>query len=176
MNKIKKQRLAKEKLLAQKQLKELLWYNPYTGLFFWNAHKEGGAKAGDVAGWIDSHGYRHIHVNGKTYYAHRLAWLYIKGVWPKDRIDHKNRVKHDNRFDNLREATQSQNAANSTKQKNNTSGYKGVSFRKDTPKYVAQIESNGKHKNLGSFDCPKEAYAAYCQAAKELHGDFASPE
>lgn len=171
MNRQKEQQLTKEKKLSQKRLKELLWYNPYTGLFFRQTHK-GGAKAGDIAGWIDGNGYRVIRVNGEVYLAHRLAWLYMKGRWPKKQIDHKNGNPSDNRWDNLREATGSENQWNRKINKNNSTGYKGVCFHKASQNFRARIQHNGKNKSLGYYDTPEEAYTVYCEAAKELQGKF----
>lgn len=87
--------------------------------------------------------------------------------------DHVNRDPLLNTRSNLRLATHSQNAMNKGKQRDNTSGYKGVTLRKDIHKWKAQIVSGGKHKCLGYFDTPEEAYVAYCEAAIELHGEFA---
>jgi len=49
---------------------------------------------------------------GKRYYAHRLAWLYVYGVWPDGDTDHINRNKHDNRIANLRSCSRSENMLN----------------------------------------------------------------
>jgi hypothetical protein len=62
------------------------------------------------------------------YLGHRLAWLYMVGVWPDDEIDHWNRDPSDNRFTNLRDATHAKNGFNSGKRSNNSSGRKGVSL------------------------------------------------
>ena len=72
----------------------------------------------------------------------------------------------------MREATRSENEWNKTKQINNTSGFKGVYLNKAAQKWHTKISINNKQKHLGYFDSPEEAYAAYCKAAKELHGEF----
>jgi len=131
-------------------------------------------KVGDVAGHKLSEGYLQISANSKIYFAHRLAWLYITGEWPKDSIDHINEIKHDNRFFNLREATRSQNMMNRGALKNNTSGLKGVSLKKSSGKWRARVGIRGKSKHLGYFNNPEDAYKAYCEAAKKLHGEFAN--
>lgn len=89
-------------------------------------------------------------------------------------VDHINGNGLDNRRSNLRLATPSQNSRNSKKPITNTSGYKGVTFCKNTGKWVGQIKENNKNHYLGSYDTPEEAYKAYCIAARELHGDFAN--
>jgi len=112
-----------------------------------------------------------IGIDGHTYYAHRLAWLYVHGRWPKDKIDHHNTDKLTNRFSNLREASNSQNQMNQRLSAANTSGYKGV-YRKGD-KYIAQLKKDGKHHYLGIHETPEAASAAYALAAKELFGEFA---
>jgi len=87
-------------------------------------------------------------------------------------IDHINHNTLDNRKDNLRLCTIAENSQNSRTPKNNTSGYKGVSWHKPTNKYRSKITVNKKIHYLGSFDCPKEAHKAYCTAAKKYHGEF----
>lgn len=162
----------REKVVAQGLtpciLKAALDYDPSTGIFKW---KEGRHFAGRVAGCVGSGGYRKIAVGGKQYTAHRLAWLYMTGVWPDDMIDHINRVPDDNRFSNLRECDLSQNLANSERKKSNASGYRGVS--KAGRKFLARIHIRGRHRNLGMFDTAEEAYEAYLLALHSEHGEFA---
>jgi len=94
---------------------------------------------------------------------------------PKDKVvDHINGNTLDNRKCNLRICTQAENSKNKRINKNNTSGYKGVFYYKRYNKWTSIIMVNGKKKGLGYFDTPEEAYAAYCKAAKELHGEFAN--
>jgi len=104
--------------------------------------------------------------------AHRLAWLYVTGSFPKHQIDHINMVKSDNSFLNLREATRSENGANRKKYSNNTSGYKGVSRNTPNGRWKARIRKNGAGIHLGLFDTAKEAHIAYCSAAKNIHGEY----
>jgi len=78
------------KMIIQARLKEILHYSPETGLFIWLVSLSNRIKAGDDAGFInDISLYRTITVSGKMYQAHRLAWLYVYGVWP-EYIDHIN--------------------------------------------------------------------------------------
>ena len=120
-----------ENILTQERLKEVLNYDPETGVFVWVVKPSKSIKIGNVAGSDHTTGYRHIAINRKIIKSHRLAWLYMTGAFPPDQIDHINRIRNDNRFVNLRAVTRSENQHNSGKRKNNTAGYKGVSYRKD---------------------------------------------
>lgn len=160
------------KELTQERLKEVLHYDPETGLFTWlvtNSHRN---VAGNVAGCHAS-GKIYIGIDGRMYRAHRLVWLYVYGHFPAGNIDHKNRDWRDNRLENLRLASQEENMRNRGCQYNNTTGYKGVSFCKRDAKYQSKIQHQGKHYNLGRYDCPREAAHAYNVAAVQLHGEFA---
>ncbi len=86
-------------------------------------------------------------------------------------VDHENLNRADNRGDNLREATRSQNNANTTVRKHNKLGVKGVSVK--CGKYVAHIKINGKKNHLGTHDTIEAAAAAYSKAANDNHGEFA---
>lgn len=94
----------------------------------------------------------------------------------KTHIDHINGDKLDNRKENLRVCSASDNAKNRGKQRNNSSGYKGVIFDKARSKWRAEICFNGNRKYLGRFDSVEEAAIAYQDAAKMYHGDFAKVE
>jgi hypothetical protein len=96
----------------------------------------------------------------------------MTGSWPKEQIDHINGDPLDNRWSNLREATQSQNNWNTRLSRNNTSGYKGVSWHKGERKWDATIMAYGKSHFLGRFKTKEEARDAYIDASKKLHGEF----
>lgn len=159
-------------MVTWERLKEVIHYDPDAGTFSWKINT-GFVKPGDIAGSKGRDGYLHIRVDRRSYCAHRLAWLYETGEWPRDQIDHLNGQRLDNRFSNLREATQTENTRNVRRHRDNASGFKGVSFYKPYRKWVANICFGGKRKNLGYFQTPEDAYAAYCNAAEEHHGQFA---
>ena len=115
-------------MLTQAILKEKLHYSIITGEFYWLKPKQG-VKTDNVAGALNLSGHRKIMVNGKLYYAHRLAWFYCTGEFPKHEIDHKNGITDANQWLNLREATRSQNQHNTSLRSDNTSGYKGVTWK-----------------------------------------------
>jgi hypothetical protein len=153
--------------VTAKTVRDLLIYDASTGVFTWRVTTNARAKAGTVAGCVRNH-YRSIGVDGERHYAHRLAWLWVHGEWPTDQIDHINRIKTDNRIANLRQVTPAENMQNSLKHSNNTSGFKGVSFSKQTGNWVASIR-DGKKRGLGHFDTPEKAAQAYASAAAALH-------
>ena len=92
------------------------------------------------------------------------------------RTDHHNVNKLDNRRHNLRVATVSQNAQNSSRHKDNRSGFKGVCWEERRRKWKAQIAVQNKDKFLGRFTTAELAHAAYCAAAEQLHGEYARTE
>jgi hypothetical protein len=90
------------------ELQELLEYDRVTGKFKWIKARTG-VTVGSEAGTVRKDGYRQITVNRVIYFAHRLAWLYTYGVWPKDQLDHINADRDDNRIENLQECTHKEN-------------------------------------------------------------------
>lgn len=102
--------MAQKDFTIHKRLKELLHYDPDTGLFTWLTDR-GRAKQGDAAG-NHVNGYLRVRIHRKDYLLHRLAWLYVHGAFPTHQIDHINGVKDDNRIDNLRDVNQSENVKN----------------------------------------------------------------
>jgi hypothetical protein len=156
-------------------LRSRLDYDPETGVFTWR-ESQGKPRhwntryAGKPAGAKHRSGAVHICVDGKLYQAHRLAWLYVYGRWPAEQVDHINRNPSDNRLCNLREASCSENLCNRVA----VSGLKGASYNSRLRKFVAQIKKNRQARYLGLFDTAEAAHEAYCDAAHELHGDFAN--
>lgn len=157
--------------LTAEQLREILHYDPDTGVFTRRVSTARNVKAGDVAGYSNGDGYRYISVQNRLYKAHRLAWLYHYGNWPKDQIDHINRNRSDNRISNLRDVTNKQNHQNRSKSSNNTSGHPGVSWHKQKSKWVARITHNQKLIHLGYFSILEDAVAARKAAEKLYWGD-----
>jgi hypothetical protein len=147
-------------MINQKRLKDLLEYNPETGIFIWKVRTSKRVKIGDVAGCENSRGYVYIKVDNKNYRSHRLAWLYMTGEFPPDCIDHINGITNDNRWINLRSVTHSENMKNQKKLKNNISGHQGVSWDKPTEKWVARHTINNKLIHLGYFTNIEDAVAA----------------
>jgi len=167
----------KKSKLTQERLHELLRYDPHTGEFHWLQRPSYVVQPGDVAGSLNkTNGYWLIHIDGRNYKAHQLAWLYKTGEWCRPMIDHADCDRTNNRWKNLRRATSSANAANRGRPRTNVSGFKGVHQRRDTGKWRAQIWKDGRAIYLGQFSTPQEAHAAYVAKARELFGEFARSE
>lgn len=157
-------------MLTQERLKELLHYDPDTGIFTNLTQRSSSCLIGTVAGSEYSNGYIYIQLGRKRYRAHRFAWLYVYGEFPEKLLDHINEIKDDNRIINLRLATHQQNKQNiSSPNITNTSGFIGVSWRKDHKKWAARIMVNGRQKHLGYFNTAEQASEAYVTAKRELH-------
>jgi hypothetical protein len=117
-------------------------------------------------------GYIQVHIGGRNYRVHQIAWLIHHKQWPLLDIDHINGIKSDNRICNLRIGSHALNCQNIVNpKKNNKSGYLGVSFSKVMNKYEACLRVNRKTMHLGHFDDPEEAHKAYLEA-KRIHHEF----
>jgi len=127
------------------------------------------AKAGSVAGAVHHSGYRYIKISGESYSAHRLAWLRHYGVEPSGSIDHINQNKLDNSIGNLRIATRSENQRNRSLNKDNASGFTGVSEVTATGKWLARITVEGKLIRLGQYSKKSDAVKARVDAEKEYN-------
>ena len=159
--------------LTQQRLREVLRYDPLTGVFCWRVTRSPNARAGSIAGCINAQGYVKISIDRRIHSAHRLAWLYTHGVWPAGDIDHKDAVRSNNSIANLRPATDSENGANARRPSDNTSGFKGVCWNGQHKRWVARIKAHGRRVHIGYFDNPAIAHKAYVAKAVELFGDFA---
>lgn len=159
--------------LSQTRLRALLDYDPVSGNFRWRVKSNSRIKIGTVAGQTDNRGYKRIRIDGLLHLAHRLAWLYVHGVWPSGFVDHHDLNPSNNAIANLRLATFSTNAANQRLSSRNSSGFKGVYFHRRAAKFCAVIMVNRNTRYLGLFDTAEAAHAAYCEAAREHFGEFA---
>lgn len=149
------------------RLREVLEYQPDTGMFFWKKAPSG-RLPNQKAGGKDREGYIRIRIDNVKYAAHRLAWMYVHGDFPKNFIDHINGIKSDNRICNIRDVTRSENMQNINRPQGKNA-YLGVHLRKKNSKYQAKIGINGKQINLGDFSTAEEARNAYLDAKKIYH-------
>ncbi|RKZ99884.1 MAG: hypothetical protein DRQ42_06770, partial [Gammaproteobacteria bacterium] len=114
-------------MLTQELVKELFDYVDGKLIRIKVSHKNLNMFLGKEAGHVSKFGYRLIKINGKTYRAHRLVFLYHKGYMPEE-VDHINGSKSDNRIENLRSANRQENQWNRKTGSNNTSGIKGIAW------------------------------------------------
>lgn len=155
--------------MTSDELKNVLTYDPETGVFTWLRPKSYGlGLTGEAAGHKAADGYIRIEVLGKKYLAHRLAYLYMTGHFPQNVIDHINRVKSDNRWSNLRPATQKQNRNNS-KVGSSKSGFKGIRQR-PSGKYEVRVDE----KYYGVFESLAKAVDRSNLIRDSLHGEFSN--
>lgn len=159
--------------LTHERLLEVLIYDPATGLFRWKIKTSKRTIVGNVTGQTPKEGYLRIRIDGELFTAHRLAVFYMTGAWPETLVDHRDRDRTNNRWDNIRNASYSENAANQALSPRNTSGFKGVSWNADGRRWQAHIMVNKKSIYLGLFDKPEDAAEAYMVAAVKYFGEFA---
>lgn len=165
---------AKKIEISQEELKEVLDYNPDTGVFRWKIYRASNAKVGDVAGCIHKvNGYHEIGYNYQVYKAHRLAWIYAYGSIPEYiQIDHIDGNRANNRISNLRPCSNAENQKNRKIGKDNTSGYKGVSWNTRLGKWVVNVGLNNKRIYLGGYVDKAEAITVHKTFCEEHHGKF----
>lgn len=155
--------------ITQERLKELFHYDPEMGVFTRLVRTAYSVRVGDIAGYLNAHGYIIIRIEGKGHRAHRLAFLYMTGCLPEHQTDHINGIRDDNRWVNLRPVTHQENQKNRKKQSTNTSGVTGVYWHIYAKKWIARIKVNGKYKHLGGFNDLDEAVKARKVAEKKYN-------
>lgn len=159
-------------ILTPARARELLDYDPETGIFTWRVTRTN-IPAGTQAGYVGPDGYGQLRIDMRLYKTHRLAWFWVNGEWPPVHVDHINGDPSDNRITNLRLADEAQNARNARMKKSNKIGVKGVSWDASKRRWRADICVDRKRIALGRFNTIHEAQAAYQGAAELLHGDYA---
>ena len=164
--------------LTAEHLRAVVDYDPETGVFRWKRRPDYPLNwnrrfVGAIAG-------SKMTINGKTYWAiriddclhraHRLAWLYVHGEWPKRTIDHEDGDGLHNWIDNLREATQRQQTFNRPVQSNSVSGIKGIQKRGNS--YRVRVTANGKTMTRSFVDLDR-AKEWHTRMSRFAHGPFA---
>ena len=124
--------------MNQKKLKRILRYYPKSGIFMWRKAGKGRVM-NKAVGSNEGRGYVRIGIGATHYYAHRLAWLYMTGGFPKRGLDHRDQDRSNNAWRNLRELSQGENIINSPHRSNNTSGATGVSWHRGTSKWRVRV-------------------------------------
>ncbi len=162
--------MATENLTAER-LREVIHYDPLTGIFVWRVKTSRRIVVGSVAGCMHKTlGYVYIRIDGVLHTAHRLATLYMTGEWPIEQVDHKDAVRSNNRWDNLRNADNALNMQNQRRSKGETkSGLLGVDWFEQTKKWRAAIKTNGQRVHIGYFATKEAAHEAYLIQKRLLH-------
>jgi hypothetical protein len=151
-------------MLTQKELKEYLQYNPDTGEFIW-LKSPVKRMIGKIAGYINDSGYISIQLNNIQYRAHRLAFLYMKGSFPIDQVDHLDKIRSNNKWDNLVESSQAENQLNKHNNIDKRSGFTYIVGRSTTKTWTVRLPkkftTEGKSElYIGSFKNLEEAIEA----------------
>ena len=153
--------------ITHSKLKEVVEYDPVSGLFARLTRFSSNALIGPISIKPDSNGYIRVMLYGVRYKAHRLAWFYMTGEWPKN-IDHKDGIRNNNKFSNLRSVTHKINCQNQRKPRtNNSAGALGVHYRRG--KFVADIGVDGRTVHLGAFSNVEDASLSYILAKRKFH-------
>jgi len=161
-------------ILAADRLREVVDYNPETGVFIRKVRLAQRHQVGDRADVSINTGpmagYRRVSVDSKRFLAHRCAWLYVHGEWPNQDIDHLNGDKGDNRIANLRNVSNDVNRQNlRVARRDNKSGFLGVHFHKETGKWRARVQFRGKTVEAGLHETPEQAHEAYLRLKRKIH-------
>jgi len=131
------------------------------GMLFWKEKTGKKVVIGNRAGCPNpTFIYRDVNIDGVRFKEHRVIWAMHNGAWPKLEIDHINHIRDDNKIENLRDITPRLNQLTKPISKNNTSGHKGIRWRKDRNIWQAYSSVASKFKNLGHFISKEEAIIA----------------
>lgn len=169
--------MAAQPLPSIAEIRQLLRYDPETGLLWWLPRPEAlfkypGAKrpsqsckrwnaryAGTKAGANDHNGYVLVKIHDRSYPAHRLIWAMVHGKWPET-IDHINGIPSDNRLTNLRDVSREINQRNQRRHKSNKSGRTGIFWSEQYGAWLASIKMRNVSHVIGVFDDFDKAVAA----------------
>lgn len=159
--------------LTAGRLREALTYDAQTGIFLRNINSRRRPSTKVKAGTTTVFGYIAIYLDGHTYTAHRLAWLYVYGEWPKGEIDHINGDRTNNSINNLRDVLRTINSQNRrcSHASKSTGLPLGVTFKRPSlaKPYCAAIHKNGKKIHLGYFSNIQDAHEAYLNEKRKIH-------
>ncbi len=176
--------------LTYELVRELLDYDPATGLLIWrrrdrrwfntdHAWRGWNTRYAEQPSGTLTDGYLNVSLCDQLFRAHRVIFLWMTGRWPEPAVDHDNHHGTDNRWSNLFESTHQQNQRNQSLHKNNTSGRVGVWWSENSSKFVAEIRVDYRKLHLGYFSTFESACAAREAAEREYgfhkrHGERAA--
>lgn len=156
--------------VTSKFVRSILKYSESTGEFTWRTDVGNGIRCGDVAGHSDKNGRRYIGINGTCYRDSVLAWLYVTGEWPANRIAHYDGDPSNNSFSNLRDAAHLINANTQRRsRRGKTSRFPGLHWVEKKNRWQATIRFNGKIKHLGYFLKEEDGAKAHALFKKKEH-------
>lgn len=172
---------SKTEMSSPEYLRKRFRYEPETGKLYWR-HYDGRPTnwntrwAGKEAGTLHL-GYVLVNVDHNGILAHRVIWAMVNNEWPDEEIDHINHMKADNRLENLRLVDRFLNTRNTTFNRNNTSGYRGVVWHGRDQHWRAQIRHQCRQIHLGSFKTKEEAVKVRREAEIRLgfHPNHGAP-
>ena len=154
-------------MITQIELMSVAHYDATTGVFT-RLTSAGGFHVGTEMGKTDTYGYRQLTINGRSYLAHRMAWLYVNGEWPSGEIDHIDGNRSNNSIINLRVVPRMGNTQNiKSSRVTNILGILGVS--RSGKKFISRINTQNGQIHLGTFNTPEEAHDVYVEAKRKLH-------
>ena len=147
--------------MKQEELRRIVDYYPKTGECFWKHNKK-------LFGYIGSGGYYRVQINKKQYTRSHVIWFYMTGEWPKAQIDHINGIRSDDRWENLREATHSNNMMNRIGWSEKLPKW----VKRNGSKYSAQVWNGKTNIHLGQFETAEDAHIVASKYACEIHQEF----
>lgn len=170
--------------LTAEEIRRLFRYVKSTGHLIRRVPVMGGPNrcaviqpAGKIVGTMGKDGYLYVAIRGRMYLVHRLIYVWVKGEWPEDEVDHHNGVRHQNNWKNLRPASKHQNRQNSIGQHSRKGPYPGVyekvRAKPGSRRFVAQIKKDGVVHYLGVFHTGEAARAARIKAERAMFKEFA---
>jgi HNH endonuclease len=164
----------KKSALTQERLQEVLHYDPGSGEFRWRMQEDLNRRVGDIAGCSMRSDYWCIHVDGRSYRAHQLAWLYMTGEWGRPLIAHRDGDPFNNRWRNLRLSNCLHCAAPRGPRRSTASAFTGIALDRRSGQWTARIGNGERGYLLGRFPTNEAAHEAYAMAARLLQQDFRS--
>ena len=161
-------------ILSAERLREVVDYDPATGVFTRKVRLAQRHQVGDRADFVitagNQRGYYRVCVDSRRYMAHRCAWLCVHGAWPEHDIDHINGDRGDNRIANLRDVPNQINRQNMRgPRSDNKSGLLGVHWHEGTQKWRARVQLEGRVIEAGLHETREQAHAAYLQVKRKAH-------